>query len=205
MTVWTPDELRRFLDMIRGNPWEPLLRLLAMTGLRRGEAAALRWSDIDLGARRLTVNQAVVAVDGVEVIDVPKSRRSRRVVDLDTETVEVLRQLRLRQKEDRLSLGLRWRSDDRVAALADGTPVRTHSIGQAFQRLLARTDLPRIRLHDLRHTHATHLLAAGANPRIVSERLGHASVGFTLDTYGHVLPGQQAEAVAAVAALVRGT
>lgn len=202
MTVWTPEEMRRFLELIQGNPWEPALRLLAMTGLRRGEVAALRWSDVDLEAKRLTVNQAVVVLDGVEFVDVPKSRRSRRTVDLDPETVEVLRQLRPRQKEERLFLGLRWRTADRVLALADGQPPKTNSIGQAFARIVARTDLPRIRLHDLRHSHATHLLAAGANPRVVSERLGHASVGFTLDTYAHVLPGQQAEAVAAVAALL---
>ena len=75
-------------------------------------------------------------------------------------------------------------------------------MGQAFQRLVATCDVPRIRLHDLRHTHASHLLAAGVNPRVVSERLGHSSVSFTLDTYGHVMPGQQAEAAEAAAALL---
>lgn len=204
MAVWSPEELRKFLEFIRGHPWEAALRLLAMTGLRRGEVAGLRWSDVDLDAGRLTVNQASVVLDREEIVSVPKTRRSRRVVDLDAETVDTLRQLQLGQKQDRLRLGLRWSKSDRVVSLADGQPVKTNTIGQAFFRLLRRTELPRIRLHDLRHTHATHLLAAGVNIKVVSERLGHASVGFTLDTYGHVLPGQQAEAAAAVAALVRG-
>jgi integrase len=88
------------------------------------------------------------------------------------------------------------------SAAPDGAPWNPDSVGRAFARAVARTELPRVRLHDLRHTHATHLLAAGTNVKIVSERLGHATVGFTLDVYGHVMPGQQADAAAAVAALV---
>lgn len=86
--------------------------------------------------------------------------------------------------------------------MRDGRGWHPDVISRAFARLVERTDLPRIRLHDLRHTHATHLLAANVNVRVVSERLGHASTAFTLDVYGHVLPGQQADAAAAVAALV---
>jgi integrase len=92
---------------------------------------------------------------------------------------------------------------DRVFTNDIGEPLRPDSVGQAFGRLVASTGVPVIRLHDLRHTHASHLLAAGVNVKVVSERLGHASVSFTLDTYGHVMPGQQAEAAAAVAALLK--
>jgi Phage integrase family len=84
-------------------------------------------------------------------------------------------------------------TDGRVFTNEFGQPLRPSSVGQAFQRLVATCDVPRIRLHDLRDTHASRLLAAGVNPRVVSERLGHSSVSFTLDTYGHVMPGQQAE------------
>ena len=86
-----------------------------------------------------------------------------------------------------------------------GEPIRPDSVGQAFRRLVDAADVPVIHLHDLRHTHASHLLMAGVNVKVVIERLGHASVSFTLDTCGHVMPGRQAEAAAAAAALVRGS
>ena len=94
------------------------------------------------------------------------------------------------------------RDHELVFASPSGEPWNPDRIGQAFARAIERTKLPRIRLHDLRHTHATHLLAAGVNARIVSEHLGHSTVAFTLGVYGHVMPGQQADAAAAVAALI---
>ena len=93
-------------------------------------------------------------------------------------------------------------ASDRVFTSDLGEPLRPNSVGQAFRRLVQEAGVPVIRLHDLRHTHASHLLMAGINIKVVSERLGHASVSFTLDTYGHVMPGQQAEAAAAAAALL---
>ncbi len=132
----------------------------------------------------------------------PKTRRSRRVVDLDPVTVEMLQRHRGHQREQRLALGVTATASDRVFTGDLGEPLRPDSVGQAFRRLVQSADLPVIRLHDLRHTHASHLLRAGVNVKVVSERLGHASVSFTLDTYGHVMPGQQAEAAAAAAALL---
>jgi integrase len=202
MTVWTPNELARFLEAIEGNRNAAMFRLLALTGLRRGELVALRWSDLDLTRRTMTVNQASTVVDGVEVVSVPKTRRSRRVVDLDPETVEVLHRHRSHQREQHLGLGVTATASDRVFTGDFGEPLRPNSVGQAFRRLVLQADVPVIRLHDLRHTHASHLLRAGVNVKVVSDRLGHASVSFTLDTYGHVMPGQQAEAAAAAAALL---
>ena len=99
-------------------------------------------------------------------------------------------------------IGPNWLDTGLVFTMVDGRGWHPDVISRAFARLVEKSDLPRIRLHDLRHTHATHLLAANVNVRVVSERLGHASTAFTLDVYGHVLPGQQADAAAAVAALV---
>ena len=102
-------------------------------------------------------------------------------------------------------MGAGWQNEmGLVFTMADGRPWHPDVVSRAFARLVADLDVPRIRLHDLRHSHASHLLAAGANVKVVSERLGHASVGFTLDTYAHVMPGQQADAAAAVARLVNG-
>lgn len=173
-----------------------------MTGVRRGEVVALRWSDVDLAAHRLTVNQAATVIDGAELVAAPKARRSRRAIDLDPDTVSLLQRHRARQREQFLMLGVSATASDRVFTNEVGEPIRPNSIGQAFRRLVDAAGVPVIRLHDLRHTHATHLLMAGVNVKVVSERLGHSSVSFTLDTYGHVMPGQQAEAAAAAAALL---
>ena len=175
-----------------------------MTGLRRGELCGLRWTDVDLDAGRLVVRRTITTVDHEPVEGDVKTARSRRGVDLDPETVAILRQHQARQLEERILVGAGYVDRDLVFAAPDGSPWNPDSIGRAFARAVARTDLSRIRLHDLRHSHATHLLAAGQNPKLVSDRLGHATVGFTLDTYGHVIPGQQADAAAAVAALVDG-
>ena len=204
MTVWTPAELQQFLRCIAGNRNEALFRLMALTGLRRSEVAGLRWSDLDLARRRLVVNQAATVVDRVEVLSAPKTRRSRRVLDLDPDTVTLLERHHLHQREEYLRFGVTATASDRVFTNEIGDPIRPDSIGQAFRRLVTDAGVPVIRLHDLRHTHASHLLMAGINIKVVSERLGHASVSFTLDSYAHVMPGQQAEAAAAAAALLSG-
>lgn len=127
-----------------------------------------------------------------------------QLLDLDAATVTALRQHRKVQLEQRMLVGSGYDDRGLVFARPEGAPWNPDSIGQAFQRAVDRSELPRITLHGLRHSHATHLMAAGVNPKVVSERLGHASVSFTLDVYGHVMPGQQADAAAAVAALVDG-
>jgi integrase len=202
MKVWTPDELATFLRSIDGDRNDAMFRLAALTGMRRGELVGLRWTDLDLSRRRLTVNQSVTVVDGVEVASVPKTRRSRRALDLDAATVVALQQHRSHQRERYLRLGVTATASDRVFTTDLGEPLQPNSVGQAFRRLVKEAGVPVIRLHDLRHTHASQLLMAGINIKVVSERLGHASVGFTLDTYAHVMPGQQAEAAAAAAALL---
>ncbi len=202
MRVWTPSELSKFLGFIAGNRNEVTFRVLALTGVRRSELCGLRWQDIDLDRHRLTVNQAVTVIDGDEHVDSPKSRRSRRVIDLDADTVALLKRHRTTQLEMYLRLGATASASDRVFTNEIGTPIRPDSVGQAFVRLVKESGIPLIRLHDLRHTHASHLLLAGINIKVVSERLGHSSVSFTLDTYAHVMPGQQAEAASAAAALL---
>jgi len=157
---------------------------------------------VQLDRHRTTVNQAATVVDGDEMVDAPKTRRSRRVIDLDGDTVALLQRHRSRQRELFLRLGVTASASDRVFTNEIGDPIRPDSVGQAFGRIAKAAGVPAIRLHDLRHTHASHLLMAGIKVKVVSERLGHASVSFTLDTYAHVMPGQQAEAAAAAAALL---
>lgn len=201
-TTWTPDELRTFLGMVESHRYGALMRVAAMTGLCRSEFCGLRWGDVDLDAAALVVRQSVQLVGGRIMVGDVKTARSRRRLDLDAATVAVLRAHRRTQASERLIVGAGWRTHDLVFTAPDGSPLNPDTITQWLERTVRRSELPRLRLHDLRHTHATHLLAAGVKVKIVSERLGHASVAFTLHTYGHVLPGQQASAAAAVAALV---
>jgi integrase len=200
--TWTPEQLRTFLNAAAKHHHVTLYRLAAMTGLRRGEICGLRWADVDLEGGRLVVRRSVTAVKGQLVEGDVKTARSRRAVDLDSATVAALKTYRARQLEHRLLVGAGYRDNDLVFAMPDGSPLNPDAVGRAFTREAEKTRLPRIRFHDLRHSHATHLLAAGVNVKVVSERLGHATVAFTLDTYAHVMPGQQADAAAAVAAMV---
>ena len=143
--------------------------------------------------------------DGVVAVGPVKTDRSRRNVDVDPVTLARLRKHRSGQHEQRILVGEGWADHGLAFCAPDGRPWFPDSISSAFTRTVAKHEhLPRVRFHDLRHTHASHLLAAGVDPKIVSTRLGHASVAFTYDTYVHVMPSEQAAAVAAAAALIDG-
>jgi len=174
--------------------------LAAATGLRRSELLGLRWCDVDLQAAQLQVIQGVVQVDHERQITPLKTDRSRRLVALDVRTAQLLGARRAAAEAARPT----FRTDDLVFPADDGGPIRPGTFSYSFERRVELAGLRRIRLHDLRHTHATHALQIGVHPKIVSERLGHSSVMVTLDVYSHVLPSLQREAAEAVAALVNG-
>jgi integrase len=199
LRFWTPEQLRTFLDFVAEHPLRPLWTLLAMTGMRRGEALGVRWQDIDFHERRVSIRRALVSVAYELHESTPKSRRAR-VVDLDSGTVDELCAHRTRQQTHQ---GEPLRDTDLVFARDDGRPLVPDVVTQTFVRLVERSGLPRIRLHDLRHTHATMGLRAGVPIKVIAERLGHADPGFTLAEYAHVLPTMQREAAAAIEALVR--
>lgn len=203
--VWTADQLYEFLAYVKAQSSRefPMFRVLAFTGMRRGELIGLRWSDVDVGRRRLSVARQRAKGGGRVSSGGPKTRRSRRVVDLDAVTVQVLVGWRRRQLEDeRLPLGPEYEDHGLVFARPDGRGVYPDVVTKRMGRLVRAVGLPVLSPHGLRHTHATLLLAAGVHPKVVQERLGHASIAVTLDVYSHVAPGMQADAAAAVAALV---
>lgn len=206
MKFWTETELRDFLSFVGdlGHRLFAAFYLLAVTGMRRGEALGLRWTDVDLDKAELTVSQALIQVNQETSFQDPKNGRSR-VVSLDAETVAVLRAWNKAQKEERLALGPGYVDSGLVFTKLDGSELLPSSFSQSFDRIVARTSLPRIRLHDLRHTHATLLLRAGVPVKVVSERLGHATAGFTLTVYSHVMPGQDSDAAERFASLLRGS
>lgn len=198
MKVYNIGQTAELIETARGEQALIPVLLASLCGLRRGEVAALRWRNVDLAGACLSLtHSAEQTKDGVRY-KAPKSGKPRTVA-LPASVVEELRMHRLAQAETWLKFGRRLGDDDFVVAQADGSPVRPHSVGQNWVRFLKRhSRLPRIRFHDLRHTHATHLLASGVHPKIASERLGHSKVSITLDTYSHVLPNMQADAAALV-------
>jgi integrase len=202
MKTWTADELRRFLEHVRDDRLYAAWHVLAMTGLRRGELLGLSWEAVDLDAGRVAVTQTLIEGKREPRFSEPKTKRSRRNVALDPATVAVLRAHRKAQAAERLAWGPAYRGQGLVFCREDGSPIWPRTFSRAFGTLAKAADLPAIRLHDLRHTHATLALAADVHPKVVQERLGHANVGITLDTYSHAIPAMQEDAAAKVAALL---
>jgi integrase len=203
MQFWTPAELAAFLAATKDDELFALYRLTAMSGLRRGEVCGLRWSNVDLEGSRIHVRHQINVVDGQLVhAEHPKSDHGRRTIDLDAATMSILRRHRAVQLERRLLVGDGWADGDLVFCGPAGDPLHPESVSKTFTRRARAAAVPVIRFHDLRHTHCAHLIAAGRNPKEISRRLGHASVSFTLDRYGHLMPEAGADAAAAVAALV---
>jgi integrase len=202
LRYWTPGELRRFLELCEGHRLVAAFHLLAMTGARRGEIAGLRWVDVELEGARITIRQALLSVGREVYVSSPKSYRGR-TVDLDRNTVEQLRAHRERQLREKAAFYGDWEDSGYVFTKRDGSPLHPRTLSQAFVWLVRNSDLPRIRLHDLRHTHASIAVKAGVPIGVVSERLGHASPEFTLHRYSHVMPGMQREAADIIARAVR--
>lgn len=202
VTTWSASELRVFLASVRDRRDNAAWVLAATTGMRRGEVLGLRWRDLDLNTGRLQVRQTLVVVGYQLQISTPKTAKGRRSIALDTETVRTLRTHRTHQLQERLAIGEGYEDTDLVFAELDGNPIHPDGLSKTFQRLQKQAGLPRIRFHDLRHTHATLALQAGVHPLVVSERLGHSTVAMTLDTYSHVLPEIQETAAQRIAELV---
>jgi integrase len=176
--------------------------LAVLCGLRRGEIAALRWRSVDLAVASLAVVESAEQTNKGIRYKEPKSGRARKVA-LSVTVIEELKAWRTRQAQELLRLGVRPDGETFVVTQADGSPLQPRSLTHEWVRVLAATKLPRIRFHDLRHAHATHMLASGVHPKVASERLGHSKVGITLDLYSHVMPGMQDDAVAKVDAALR--
>ena len=192
MKTLSQEEVTGFLDVAKETDYYVYFATLLYTGLRRGELLALRWRNLDLDNDTLTVVEtAYMLGNGKYMIKEPKTAQSRRSVILPVSLVELFKVYRVDQELLRIQLGISLNADDFVFIRPDGSPIYPNAITLAFRRIIKRAGLKDIRIHDLRHTHATLLLKAGVHPKVVSERLGHASIGITLDIYSHVLPGLQ--------------
>jgi integrase len=190
------------IEAARGSRMLIPILLGVLCGLRRGEVVALRWRSVDLDAGQLSVVASAEQTDqGVREKETKSGKG--RAVTLSPTLISELRRYRTDQAQVLLKLGVRLTDDHHVVSREDAEPIQPRSLSRAFRKFMRRHKLPQIRLHDLRHSHATHLLAAGVHPKIAQERLGHSSVGITLDLYSHVLPGMQEDAVAKVDAALQ--
>ena len=181
----------------RGLSCEPAfgmaVRFAAFTGCRRGEVLALRWEDVDLDGSTVSIRRSVLETKvGKTYFKSPKTGKGR-VLELPESIVTALRRYKASQSAQRLA-AFRYHDNGLVFARPDGSVIRPQTFSQAFRALIGRAGVPVVRLHDLRHTHATLLLKAGVHPKITSSRLGHSKVGVTFDLYAHVLPGMDKEA-----------
>ncbi len=196
--AWTASELAMFLDNARNQRLYPALHLTAHTGMRRGEVVGLKWSDLDVATQRLSIQRTLQCLAGQPVEFGVKTRTSRRCIDLDDRTMQELHRWRRRLRRD----GLPSTNGDWMFCNTGSRFLNPESLSQLFARIVRRTPVPVIRFHDLRHTHASLLIAAGVPIKVVSERLGHAHPGFTMNTYQHLMPGMSAAAANQFANLI---
>ncbi|MFL6238991.1 MAG: tyrosine-type recombinase/integrase [Actinomycetes bacterium] len=201
LRTWTREDVAEFLSATKEHRLYAAFVVLATTGARRGEILGLRWSDVDLGAGRLHIRRSLICVTHEPQYSTTKTMRSRRAVAVDPATVAALRAHRVAQAAEKLAAGPEYDDSDLVFGDRYGHALHPERFTRTFQEQTERAGLPRIRLHDLRHTWATLALQAGVHPKVVSERLGHANISITIDTYSHVAPSMHAEAANTVAAL----
>lgn len=200
--VWTPAQIGAFLDAAGSDRYYALFHLVAFRGLRRGEACGARRTDLDLDAGILTVARQLVQYGGVIEESDPKTDSSAADVALDRATVTVLRALLTRQEMERDEWGDAYEDSGRIFTWENGAALRPDWLTEHFQSIVAKADLPPIRLHDLRHGAATLALAAGTDMKVVSAMLRHSNIGITANTYTSVLPEVAREAAEAAVALV---
>ncbi len=204
-TVWNPDQIQTFLKSVQNDRFAALFMLELTTGIRRGQICGLKWADVDLDAGEITVHDNRVVVAG-QARDKAggKTRNADKTISIDRVTLAALRRWRLHQDGDREFFGDDYHPEDYVFTFEDGRPPHPDTIRQRFDRLAAAAGLSRITFHDLRHSYATAALKAGVSPKVVSERIGHADVGFFLQTYAHVLKNDDRAAAEQAASFLIG-
>jgi integrase len=196
MTVWTPEQSRAFLAATKSDRLFPAWALFLGRGLRRGEAAGLRWEHVDLDGGWLeVVTTRVLMGDGRAVESGPKTKAGARTIDLDSALVGILRTHRIHQVEEQLTVGKAWDRSGYVFTTNElGEPYYPGYFTAEWERRIGTLGLPQIRLHDARHSCFSAMLKAGTSIKVVQELAGHSSATVTLDVYAHVLPGMAKEA-----------
>ncbi len=196
--AWNPAQTARFLAHVEDDRLGALWRFLVVTGVRRGEALGVRWSDVDLDAGTVTITSSRVQTKGGVVEGPTKTSAGARTISLDEDTRAVLRAWRTEQTAEFMRLGIR--PDHGLCFTAEsGRGLWPNRVTARFGDLCDELGLPRIGVHGLRHSAATYMIGAGVSPKLVAQRLGHANPSITLGTYSHVLPGHDRAAADAYA------
>jgi integrase len=190
MQLWTPEEAARFLDSTRAHRLFALFYLAMSTGMRRGELLGLRWQDI--GENWLYVRQSVVDQRGHIMITTPKTEKGERRVALSPDVMEVMRHHLERQKTERHLLGIAWPDTGLVFTSEVGTLLHPRNFTRTWHTLQKNAGVRKVKLHDLRHLHASMAIKSGIDPKVLADRLGHARASFTLDVYTHLFEEQRA-------------
>ena len=197
-----PEEARAFLKAVRGDRYEALYVLALTTGMRQGEMLGLQWPDLDLDAGKVTIFRSLHRTkrrrdkdDPAPWFELrhPKTPGSRRTLDIPPVTVEALREHQVKQRQQRLLADSSWKEQKLIFTTRLGTPVDTTNVLHRFQLILEHAGIAKMRFYDLRHTHASLLIAEGVHPKKIAERLGHASIKLTMDLYGHLFEGSDQE------------
>ncbi|MCP3029019.1 site-specific integrase [Halobacillus sp. A5] len=191
--VWTTEEANTFMAKAENDPLFMAFYLAYTTGMRQGEILGLRWKDIDFDKKLLMIRQTLVP-GAKKLKSGAKSRAGTRTISLPDKAVIKLQKYKKRMDIEKQLAADIFQDNDLVVCTGLGTPINSSNLRRTFHRLIEEAQVKPIRFHDLRHTHATVLLLQNVNPKIVSERLGHADVRLTLDTYSHLLPNMQLEA-----------
>jgi integrase len=194
ITTLASEDIPRFLEAASKSPHYVLFVTALSTGMRLAEILGLRWCDVDFDLDSIYVSQTLYKRRGICQMREPKSGHSRRKITMPLSLKRLLGQHKALQQAQRIILGKPLNESDLVFAYPDGRPLDAGVVSHGFGKMLTKAGLPHIRFHDLRHTHATLLLKRDIHPKIVSERLGHANIAITLDTYSHVMPGLQEKA-----------
>ena len=197
MRTFTAEQARSLVQASTDGRLGALYAVALATGARQGELLALRWADVDFENGSIRIRRTLVRTGGHHEVGEPKTASSRRAIPIGGTTIDALRAHRRAQAQERIRMGTAWEDGDLVFPSAVGTPLDGGNLlKNSYYPLLARIGLPRLPFHNLRHTAATLLLAAGTHPKIVAERLGHSTPTVTLNVYSHVTPTMQREAAA---------
>lgn len=199
---WSPEQVGAFLDRAAQHRLGALFEIAVLTGLRRAELLGLRWGDVNLARRELTVRTTRVQTLSAVVENSPKTSAGRRVVQLDDAAVGALVAWQIAQEADRVNCGTLWEGDGHVFTYENGAPLRPQYVTRLFDTLRCDIGLPDMTLHGLRHMHASLLLASGTGIALVSKRLGHSSISITSDIYSHLIGDAGRHAAEGAAALI---
>ncbi|SDY34816.1 site-specific integrase [Thermoactinomyces sp. DSM 45892] len=183
---------------LAGKLWcYPIIFFALNTGMRRGEILGLRWKDVDLEKRTISISYSLQRVKkkGLQLRPATKTEGSRRSLAISNSVVDMLKKVQTHQASNKLQVGEFYQDNGFVFSMSCGKPIDPHRVSKEFRHLVKKSDgIPYMSFHDLRHCHATLLLQQGEHPKVVSERLGHSTITLTMDTYSHVLPNMQKEA-----------